>query len=141
MAQQSVDNRRHPSLVGFIALILAVHLLVASLAFGVVALVGALPLRAAFIVGAILFASGGPVTALVTGSLARGCQWDQGLISTQVACSRAGYIYGAFAGAIIGSHFGKLPGGIAGGLALFLLGRLAGNRLGGILWARLNAPK
>jgi hypothetical protein len=60
------------------------------------------------------------------------------LVTTRVARWRAGYLYGAFAGAILVAHFWGRIGAVALGLFLFLAGHFGGNQIGTLVWTRIR---
>ena len=122
----------------FIVWILTIHSLFATVMFGILIWVQAIPLKAGSIVGALLFIFSAPTTTLVALWLAKRSNWRDGLVTTRVACRRAGYIYGAFAGAILGAHYWGNTGAIALGLALFFAGWFGGSQIGVFVWARIK---
>jgi len=60
-----------------------------------------------------------------------------GPVAFTTACRRAGYIFGAFTGAIVGSHYWGTRGAVAVGIALFATGWILGNQIGALLKTRL----
>ncbi|OFW63309.1 MAG: hypothetical protein A2Y74_06135 [Actinobacteria bacterium RBG_13_63_9] len=126
----------------FVLPILATHLLFVAIAFAIPFLAGAFPLKATLIIASLLYVFTAPTTVVVTLGMARLSHSHFGPIPFKVACRRGGYIYGVFAGSILGSHYWGTPGAIAAALAFFGGGWLLGNKVGAILWARLQTdPK
>jgi len=121
-----------------ILVIILVHLVVGALAFGLPAIIGAIPPVPALIVGGLLFLFKAPTSAIVISVVTKPSNWQDGLVAMKVTCRRAGYLNGAFAGAMIGAHYWGNLGAILVGGALFLAGMYLGILAGPLLWKRLN---
>jgi hypothetical protein len=122
----------------FITWILVIHFLLAGILFGVTIVVQAIPPQAGLIVASLLFLTIAPTTIIVAALQSSRSNWTNGLAATRVACRRAGYIYGAFSGGILGAHYWGNTGAIALGFALFLVGLYFGNQIGAFAWARIK---
>jgi hypothetical protein len=120
----------------FVALNLAIHLLAIVVLFGVDLAFGAISPIGALIVASVLFSTNGTAIAVAVFTITRS-ESKAVKAATIVSCRRAGYLYGTFAGGILGAHFWGTQGAIAVAAASFILGWYSGTRLGRFLWARI----
>jgi LytS/YehU family sensor histidine kinase len=96
-------------------------------------------LQDSLIVAVTIFSLLASTSTLVGVWWAKRSNWRDGLITTRVACRRAGYLYGTFIGVILGTHYWGSVGAAALGIAFFIVGRYVGNQIGSFVWARIKS--